>query len=204
MSIFDELKKENYRIGDWQAIRYDRNNPIFPDGFLGNLYFALAGGRRSVYRRENLQAMFCGVKDLSFDAITTYLAMQPMVIMGKWEGDVFRTGGMVWTVSVMGGKERSAFGAYGFIRWTWGTEDQEIMTWLGISHLFNEMNLLYIHAQRYEDNHLSANYLKRFGFRDLATVPKMIARGDGLVGGVISTLSREDFEIRLTQWMLQT
>ena len=201
MSILDDLKQENYRIGDLQAIPYDRNNPLFGESYLPDLYYGLGAGRRTTFRRENLRMLFCGMNDLSLPAIVSYLAAQKLVILGKWEGDTLRTGGACWATAVMGTKEKSGFGAYGFLRWIWGTDEQEWLSWLGLAYLFNETGggLVQLHGQRYENNHLTARFMAKFGFHDLAAVPKLIARGEILESGVISTVSRDDFENNLSR-----
>jgi hypothetical protein len=144
--------------------------------------------------------LFCGMNDLSLPAIVSYLALQKLVILGKWEGETLRTGGVCWATAVMGVKEKSAFGAYGFLRWTWGTEEQEWLSWLGLAWLFNETGggLVQLHGQRYKSNHLTARFMGKFGFTDLATVPRLMANGDTLESGVISTISRDVFEEKLS------
>lgn len=201
MSVLDYLKAENYRIGDLQAIAYDRNNPLFGETYLPDLYIGLGAGRRPKWSRNNLRMLFCGFSDLSLPAIVAYLASQKLVIIGQWEENRWRTGGICWPTAVMGSKEKSAFGGYGFLRWSWGTENQEWMGWLGLAYLFNETGggLVQLHGQRYESNQLTANFMERFGFKDIGVVPKLIARDDILENGVISTVSRETFENKLAE-----
>lgn len=193
MDILEELRSEKYRIGDLQALRYTPGIAPFQEGYLSGLYFGLAAGRRSEFRRENLRMLLCGMNNLSHDAVVSYLAQQKLVILGKWEGDIFRTAGVCWVHMVVGTKEKAGFGAYGFLRWSWGTEDQEILSFLGLACLFREFELTQIHGQRYPDNHLTARWMSRFGFRDLCLMPKLLMRGDDLVGCIISTCSRADF-----------
>jgi hypothetical protein len=191
MGILDDLKTENYRLGDYQAVRYDRNSPLFGETFMPDLYFALGAGRRTAFRRENLQMLFCGMSDLSLPGIISYLNQQKLCVLGKWEGQVFRTGGVCWVNYTVGIKEKSAFGAYGFLRWTWGTEEQEIFGWLGLAMLFDGLDQ--IHGQRYQKNHLTAKFMQKFGFQDYGCVPKLIPWGERLESGVVSSLNREDF-----------
>jgi hypothetical protein len=204
MSILDDLKSENYRIGDFQAIRYTCGQPPFQEGFLSALYFALGAGRRTEFRRENLQMLFCGMTNLSHDAIVAYLSQQKLIVLGKWEGETFRTAGVCWPNIIVGVKEKSAFGAYGFLRWTWGTEDQDILSWIGIAALFCEFDLIQMFGQRYANNHLTARFMSKFGFRDLATIPRLMLRGDKLESAVVSTLSREDFEDLLSRQIVDS
>jgi len=194
MSILDELKAESYRIGDLQALPYDRNNPIFGEMYLPDLYLGLGAGRRTKFSRNNLRMLFCGFNDLSLPAIVSYLAQQKLVILGKWEGNLLRTGGVCWATAIMGTKEKSAFGGYGFLRWIWGTEEQFLLGILGLSYMFQELDLVQLHGQRYASNHLTANFMARFGFRDVGTVPKLIQWDDHLEDGVISTVERSVFE----------
>jgi hypothetical protein len=141
------------------------------------------------------------MNDLSLPAIITYMVAQKLIVLGKWEGETLRTGGVCWATAVMGSKEKSAFGAYGFLRWTWGTEEQTWLAWLGLSYLMGETGggLVQLHTQRYESNHVSAKFLEQFGFHDLAVVPKLLIRGDTLESGVLSTLSRDEMENNLSR-----
>ena len=197
MDILDELRSEGYRIGDFQALKYDRNASIFGESYMSDLYFALGEGRRSKFRRDNLKPLFCGMNDLSLPAIIAYWNTQKLIILGKWEGDVFRTGGVCWSHVTVGTKRKSAFGAYGFLRWTWGTDDIEVLGWLGLAALFESVDR--INGQRYADNHLTARFMERFGFRDCGVVPELLARGDDLVDCIISSCSRDVFSALLEQ-----
>jgi len=198
MGILSELKSLDYRFGNLQAIRYDRNSPLFPDGYLGFLYRGLGEGRRNGFRRSNLQMTFTGMNDLSFDAVVSYLARQNLVVVGKWEGEVFRTVGVGW-VNLLLPDRRTGFGSYAALRWAWGSMEEEIAGWLGLAALFEEFNLIQLHGQRYADNHLTVRFMSRFGFKDVGRVPRLLARGDEAIDGIISTLSREDFETNLEQ-----
>lgn len=194
MSILSDLRDSDYRLGNLQAVRYDRHSLLFPDGYLGFLYRGLGEGRRNGFRRKNLQFALTGFTDLSFDAVVPYLAMQKLVIVGQWEGDVFRTGGVCWPNLLTG--YRTGFGSYAALRWLWGTPEEEILAMLGLAMMFEEFNLIQLHGQRYADNHLTARFMGRFGFKDVGRVPRLLARAgeEEPVYGVISTLSREDFE----------
>lgn len=196
MSILSEFKALNYRLDDLQAVRYSRNDPLFRDGYLGFLYAGLGEGRRNGFRRSNLQMAFTGMTDLSFDAIVSYLAKQPLIILGKWEGQEFRTAGVCWP-NLLTGEHKTGFGSYAALRWAWGTVDEEILAMLGIAALFEEFSLIQLHGQRYADNHLTARFMARFGFKDVTgQVPRLLARAgrEEPYPGIISSLSREDFE----------
>jgi hypothetical protein len=201
VDILDELKTENYRLGDFQALKYDRNASIFGESYLSDLYFAL-GTTRKKFSRSNLKMLFCGMNDLSLPAIIAYWNTQKLIILGKWEGDVFRTGGVCWSHVTVGTKRKSAFGAYGFLRWTWGTDDAEIMSWLGLAALFESVDR--INGQRYADNHLTARFMERFGFRDCGVVPELLARGDDLADCIISSCSKETFVENLSKKIIES
>jgi hypothetical protein len=202
MGILDDFKSEKYRIGDLQVLPYHRHDPFWGESYLSDLYFALGAGRRSSFRRENLQMLLCGTSDLSLPSVLSFFAKQNLVVMGKWENGVFRTAGACWVGQVAGTKEKSGFGAYAFLRWSWGTYDQQVMVMLGVAYLFNELDLCYIHAQRYADNHVSKRFLDKIGFKDVGVVPKLLPRNDALIDGVVSSLSREDFERNCMQRIL--
>lgn len=150
--------------------------------------------------------LFCGMADLSLPAIVSYLNQQRLWVLVKWTDDGrFRTAGVCWlSAQINSAQERAAFGAYGFLRWVWGQDDAEWLGWLGLSSLICEGRLCQLHGQRYESNHLTAKFMARFGFHDLVTVPKMIAKGDTLEPCVISTISRQEFELNLSRKILES
>lgn len=208
MSLIQALKEDNYRANNLQAIPYDRTKTeLFKPGFLGDLYFQLKGSRFHKTRPGNgiLDVLFCGMQDLSFDAIVAYLQSRPLSILGVWEGDTFRAAGLHFIVTKTGsGDECSCMAGYSFFREWWGTDEQESLTVLGIAQIFGELNVRTIHGLRYRENEFTARYMARFGFKDIATIPDQMLRRGKLVPGVLSMLSRNDFETNLLQRVLNS
>lgn len=200
MGILNQLKEQNYRWGDLQAIPYSRTETaIFKPGFLGELYFKFRGSRFS--RRDGtgiLENLFCGMTDLSYDAIVPYLAGRPICVLGVWQGTEFKVAGFNFTtVSIGAGEHKACFAGYGFTREFWGTDEEEVLAVLGITVIFQELDVLSIHGVRYADNDFTAHFMRRFGFRDVGTLPNYMMKRGKLVDGVISTLSRETFEAKV-------
>lgn len=201
MSILKSLKDADYRLGDLQAIMYNRNDRrVFKPGFLAELYWMLKGsGQYS--KREGmgvLETLFCGMADLSFDGVVAYLSTVSIVVLGKWADDEFKVAGLCFPTTRIGsGDQKACFAGYGFTRDWWGTDDQEILAALGIAVLFFEGDVLAIHGIRYETNTLTARFMAKFGFRDIGTIPMYMLRRGKLVGATVSTLSRVDFEENL-------
>jgi len=207
MSLIEAFKSDHYRIGNLQAIEYNRNDPtVFKPGFLGELYFLLRGNRYSKRDGDGiLSALFCGMKDLSYDAIVAYLSTKPIICLGEWLNEhSFKLLGFTFPVQLVGEPgQRAAFGAYGFLREAWGTEQQEILASLGLCVLFSELNLLSIHGIRYHENAQTAKFMERFGFQDVGTIPHYMMKRGKLVSGVVSTLSRDRFEEVLAQMLVE-
>lgn len=207
-SILQAFKQDDYRIGDLQAIGYLRTNTeMFPEGYLGRLYAKMKTGTSGKMGRSYLQKLFCGMQDLSFDAIVPYLATRPICIMGVWrDGEIdpdtgdpgpryFHEAGFIFpTVNCGAGDEKAAFAGYGFFRDFWGSEESKTLAMLGLSFFFVELGLCAIHGIRYDTNALTRNFLAPFGFQDTGTLKKHMLRDGKLVDGVASTLLREDFE----------
>lgn len=205
-SILNAFTVDQYRIGDSQAILYDRTRTaIFPEGYLGWLYLELKGERYS-NRPGNgtLENLFCGLGDLSFDNIVAYLAKLPLIIMGKWEGNEFETMGLAFP-TVMNGTppERQSFIGYGFLRQYWGSAELEGLAMLGLSLMFQHFGLSAIHGVRYRENTLTARFAAQYGFRDDGVVPRYMVRRGVLVDAVVSTLMREDFEAYIKDKLIQ-
>ena len=198
-SLIEAFKDDSYRIGDAQAIPYDRTRTaIFPEGFLAGLYVRLKGSRFAANRpesRDTLEALFCGMTDTSFDAIVAYLAKLPLIIMGVWDGDDFEPAGFCFPSAVTAlGDERMCFGAYALFRKWWGTDEATALVMLGICAMFGEWKLLAIHGTRYDDNYLTARFLKQFGFKDVGKIDRFLLRRGKLSSAITSSLMREEFE----------
>jgi hypothetical protein len=209
MSLIEAFKSDQYKYGNLQSIPYDKSRTdVFPEGFLGRLYFSLQGSRFHKTRSGDgvLQALFCGMTDLSFDKIVSYMASIPLCVMGIWQPDgTFRPAGIHFIPTKTGvGAESMAFGGYGFLKEYWGTEEQESLTVLGIAQIFGELNIKQLHGMRYSTNAFTARYMERFGFRDLCTIPNYMMRGNKMVDGVLSTLARSDFEANLVERLLKS
>lgn len=210
MSILEALKADDYRMGACQAVVYDRHKTkVFAPGFLSRLYFSFLGDRYSK-RDPNgtgiLEVGFCGCNDLSHDAIVQFWMTHPTVILGIWDGDVFKPAGCCFPSQVIGGprpNERAAFCGYLFMREWWGSEEQEVLALLGIAIMFREIDLVAMHGSRYEGNDATAKFMARFGFTDLANLPNQMLRGDKLVSGVVSTVTRATFEARVEEMVLK-
>lgn len=216
-----------YRYQSCQVMRYDpARREIFGDSMLADLYWRTRRSGRS--HLGSLPNLFCGMQDLSQDAITTYLFQRGVLLMGEWRanpsvidplnplpdnleelthpqfhvlGYAFLSTNVVWSVDR---KHNSVFGGYTFFREAYRSPQQRVLTFLGLAYLFREFSLVNLHGCRYADNKLTARFAGSFGFRDIGTIPNyMIQQSTGqLVAGTVSTLDRSDFEERLMQVLL--
>lgn len=207
MSVaLEAMKESGYRLGDLQVVRYDKTNTtLFPDDYLGYLYGRCRDSRR---RSGNgvLDATFGGNPASDFGSIVTYLHQRPaLIIMGRWEDDKFFELGFAFpTISAgLPSTEKSVFAGYAFFKEAWSTEDQQILTILGLAYLFQEFDLVAVHGNRYADNVLTAKFMSRFGFKDCGEIPRFQLRGKKLVSMLASTLLREDFEAYVDQWLAE-
>lgn len=196
VNVLQAFRQDEYRIGNFQAIGYLRTRTdVFPEGYLGELYKQMKTGLSGKRGDSWLRTLFCGMQDVSYDAIVSYLAGRQLVIMGEWVDGKFEAAGFIFpTVSLGGGDQKAAFAGYGFFRKWWGTDDSEILAMLGLSFFFVELGLSCIHGMRYPDNGLTKNFLEPFGFKDVGRLPRYMLRNGKLVDGVASSLLREDFE----------
>lgn len=213
-AILEILKRQDYRIGCGQAIIYNPKKlpQLFPDGYLGDLYFKLKGSRftgRQPNEDSILETLFCGMPNVSYDAIVPYLATRlPLVMVGVWESGRFHEAGFGFPTNLCGmplgyGDERACFFGYGFFKDWWGKPEMEPLAMLGLALIFQELNCLAIHGMRYDSNDLTAKFSRRFGFRDVAHVSHYMLRRGKLVGTTVSTLLRTDFEAYVERVLLQ-
>jgi hypothetical protein len=187
VDVLSALQEDGYRIGDLQAVRYDKSRTdLFPDDYL--------------------DATFGGNPASDFNSIVTYLASRPiLLILGRWEEQTFVELGFAFSTVTMGnnGTEKSMIAGYAMLRNAWGTEDQKIVTMLGLAYLFKEFDLKAIIGNRYAENILTERFMAKFGFKTNGEIPRFQLRGDKLVPMVVSSLMREDFEKYVESWLLE-
>jgi len=229
------LKDADYRWQDLQAIRYDPSRTdLFPGpSFLTTLWERCKGaGDGRLGPLGILPPLFCGVRDLSCENIISLLRRNPLFVLGEWRavvlktrsvgismasleylppvfhplGFCFPTGDPILAAPDLQAANRNAiFAGYAFFDEAWRTRQQRVLTWLGIAALFGEFRAGAIHGVRFHDNHLTARWMRQYGFMDLGTVPQYLARHDSgdLTAGVVSTLARARFSGLLTEIMTQ-
>lgn len=205
MSVaLEGLQEDGYRIGDLQALRYDRATPPFFDGYLGKLYNLCASSKR---RSGDgiLTALFGGNPASNFDAIVSYLAQRPVIVLGEWKDGVFVEAGFCFPLITCGTMEteRAMFCGFGFFKPYWGTPELTVLAMLGLSYLFQEFDLKAIHGTRYRDNVLAWNFTKQFGFKEIGEIPHYQLRKGKLVPGVVTSLLRGDFERYVENWLVE-
>jgi hypothetical protein len=208
-SILEVLRDDCYKIGPLQAIQYDRKRTeLFPEGYIGGLYWRMRGNRFNERKGSGvLETLFCGMADVSFDAIVPYLAARPLLILGEWKSvvdpdnddqvkEVFEPAGLVFPVLTIGNAttERSVFAGYTMFRPYWGNPYSEVLGMLGLAYFFVELQLEAILGVRYSGNVSSASFVRRYGMRDCGVIPKYMLRDGKLVSGVVSILERPVFE----------
>lgn len=198
MSIaFEGLKEDKYRIGDLQAIRYNRTQPPFYDEWLVSFY-------DQCRESQILDRVFGGNPPSTFESIVSYLASKPLIVMGEWTEEGFKEAGFAFLILPCGTPqtELSAFCGFGFLKHVWGQPELPVLAMLGLTHLFQEFNLKAIHGTRYPENVLAARFMSQFGMRDIGTIPDYQLRDGKLVPAVVSTLSRSDFEKYVEEFLV--
>jgi RimJ/RimL family protein N-acetyltransferase len=199
-----DIAAVDFSLGNCQAIQYSPAVPatahLFSDDYLSSIYAHLKSSL-------TLERTFCGMQNLSHDAIVSYLASKPVIALVEWNPDHtrFRTLRFSFIVAWIGVPPpavgpRSAFGAYSLFPDAWGTPEAEVLAMLGLARIFHTYSLQSLYGQRYIKNALTAKFMRRFGFNDLVTLPDFILhRNDNgssvdLGECVVSRLTRADFE----------
>lgn len=199
------LQEDQYRYGNYQAIRYDKTNTdFFPVGYLAKLYnLCRQSGRRG--GDGILTAIFGGNPASDFDSIVSYLAARVVIVLGEWQEDgTFREGGFAFPIIMCGVKapEVSMFAGYGMFRHVWGQPGEPVMAMLGLAYLFQEFGLKAIHGTRRIENRLTARFMTPFGFKEVGTIPEYQLKDGVLVPAVITTLLRADFEAYVENFLV--
>jgi len=208
LSIF---KADGWRFGNCTVRVYDRRQPDFwGEHFLERLY--------DQCKQSNiLKDLFCGMIDLSSDAICSYLhTLNPILVMCVDSEDpahdrnkVFTTAGFAFPTMKLGGfplpnplnlappprSESSMVLGYGYMKPWWGTPEAVVLGMLTLAYFFENHNLTAIHGQRYFWNALTAKFTSQFGVKDTGYIPRFLQTPEGkLADCCISTVILEDFE----------
>lgn len=206
-SILSIFASDNWRFGNCTVRVYDRRKPeIWGIHFLEQLY-----DQCREYRI--LSDMFCGMIDLSSDAICSYLHTRvPLLIMcvdadSGNPGGPFTTAGFAFPTISIGGfpipnpvganlrSEAAIVAGYGYFRPYWGTPESVVLGMLTLAYFFENHNLTAIHGQSYPYNALTAKFTAQFGVKETGNVPRFLQTQEGkLVNCRLSTVLREDFE----------
>lgn len=195
------LKDADFTLGNCAVIPYNppvpAYAPLFPDDYLSQLYSRMKSA-------HILETTMCGMPSLGHNPIVTYLAGKPVFAAVEWDqGHIsFRTLGFGFIVQWIGipppnDGPRSAFAAYAFFPEAWGQPEAEVLAMLGLARMFSTYSLRSVYSQRYAVNRLTARFTKRFGFKDIATIPELLLHKNGtgfeFTDCVASRLTRDDF-----------
>lgn len=220
------LADSGFQWGALQAIRYQPSRTdVFPGpSFLVRLWERCHGsGQGKLGPKGILPQLFCGMRDISCEAVVGYLSHQPVVVVGEWRSEDYNGGVFVRDSSSLPSRfhplgftfpsngvavaapehqasnPNALFAGYGFFDDSWGTPQQYVLMYLGLAYLFHEFRLAVIHGTRYHDNYLTARWCRKFGFEDIGGLSHNLYRHDsGLLGpSVVSSLTREKFQARL-------
>lgn len=208
LDVLSALHADDYRLDldlnservSLQVVPYEPLNPAYgplvPHDFLSRSWIRLRDDRI-------LRPLFCGLTNLSHDAIVAYLASKPLLIGGEWTGDSrqFRPLALGFIVTWIGVAPpqpgpRSAFAAYALFREAWGTEKGVWLGMLGLARMMRTWNLSAIYGQRYLHNRLTSRFMARYGFEDIGVVPEFLLEARAgqlrLTDCAISRLRRQD------------
>ena len=205
IDVLAALREDEYRWGDLQCLRYDKSKTdLWPEDYLVHLYNRCRESRR---RSGDgiLSATFGGNPASDFNSIITYLAQRPaLLILGKWTDEQFVEMGFAFPTVSLGfaATEKALVAGYAFFKEAWSTEDQQILTMLGLAYMFKEFDLVAVHGNRYPDNVLTAKFMARFGFKDVGELPRFQVRGTKMVSMVLSSLLKEDFEAYVAEFLV--
>jgi hypothetical protein len=214
--ILTLFRDDNYRVGNCFVRVYDRRRPdIWGDHFLRSLYDRCKESRI-------LRELFCGMVDLSADAICAYLhTLSPLLIMCVDPVDpdgvegvppnpnlLPSIAGFAFPTLKLGGQlrpnptggdplpsEAAMILGYGYFRSFWGTPESVVLGMLTLAYFFENYNLTAVHGQSYPWNRLTAKFTSQFGVKPVGSIPRFLQTAEGkLVDCNLSTLLREDFE----------
>jgi hypothetical protein len=185
-----------WKIGACSVRPYNRTETqVYGTNYLHHLYSETANSGRHV-----LSSSFCGMPDLSADAVCAYLhSRSPLLLMCMDTADdpnVFDVVGYSYPTVWCGTKEteRSILFGYSIFKRVWGTPEASVLGMLTTAYYFLTFDLVAMHGQRYPWNHLTGKYTGQFGTRDVGVLPRFLLHKGKLVDCVLSSLLREDFE----------
>lgn len=199
-STLSPFQSMGWRMGSVFVRTYDRKDTaVFGTNFLHYLYeqTALSGS-------HVLQSAFCGMRDLTSDAICAYLhTRSPLLLMcmdDENESMPFHILGYSYPTvhfGVKGETERSMLLGYCYLRQAWGTPEATVAGMLAAAYMFLTYDLVAIHGQSYTWNQLTHRFAAQYGAHETGLLPRTLPKSgsDGSLSDCTwSTVLREDFE----------
>ena len=209
-SILDALREDNFTLGNCSVQIYDRKRvDIWGTNYLHHIYGECLRSRPT-HPYGILPESFCGMTDLSADAICSYLHSRPVLLLlcVHTSAAEFTPVGFAYPTTFCGAPlnlsapippattvaERSMFAGYAFFRPWWGKPEIEVLGMLGLAYFFTRFSLIAVHGMRYPENGLTAHFMQRYGSREVGRIPYYMLNDGKLDSCVVSTLLRTDFE----------
>lgn len=216
-SVLSIFESDNYRLGNCSLKVYNRRDPAFTKHFTSlPLHLYLKSQASSPHF---LRDTFCGMRDLSSDAICSYLASRAPLILMCVDRPIIREGDpefsiagyafpTVWCGSTPSATAanttlhphgRAALMGYAVFREFWGKPEATVLGMLSAAYFFASFGLTALHGQRYSHNDVSSRWLARYGGRSVGPIPRFLLLGEELIDMYIDTILREDFEVYVNQ-----
>lgn len=189
-----------YQTEKVALIPYDRAWPIFPDGLLGHLYLRTK-------QDGLLDTVFCGCDPIDFDWVVGYLGSRKVTMQIyclQEEGKPPTPVGYCYVMGIGGrdGARKATFG-FTFFKEYWGRPELRDLVTLGLAYWMKELKIDVLHGITLRDNFLARNFARKFGFSEVATIPKFLYRQGELTDARVVMLSREEFEPRWQEWRVE-
>lgn len=185
-------------IEDWEyqtentaLIPYDRVWPVFPDGITGHLYLRT--------KSDNLlSTVFCGRTTPNFDDFVSFLSSSKVttqIYCLQEDGKPLEPIGYCFVHGADGedGARMAQFG-FCFFKEYWGRQELRDLVWLCLRYWFEVLKIEVLYGATLCDNFLARNFSRRFGFTEIAVLPKFLYRDGGRTDARLVYLEKGVFE----------
>lgn len=178
-----------YQTETTALIPYDKAWPVFPDGLLGHLYLRT---------REDglLDQVFCGRATPDFDDFVSYLSSRKVVLqIYCLQRPELEPIGYCF-INGADGEDGTRLAQFGFcfFREYWGRPELRDLVRLCLRYWFEVLKVDVLYGATLLENYLARNFARKFGFQEIATLPKFLYRAGGRADARLVLLLKEDFQ----------
>lgn len=160
---------------------------------------------RQLEADDLLDTVFPGMGDISHDSVVSFLAHRAVQLL--WRNTVSgpELMGFSFIDSADGsvGARKALFG-FAFFRKFWGAQENRQVLYLMLAYWFSQCQIDVLFGITLRSNRLARNIARKYGFRELADIPRFLYCNSELADATLVMLDRQTYAPKFHEWHKQT